>query len=198
MESKMTNEDLEKIRNKYKELKDKRSEILKIAEDIKRYEQDPIVKKYMELIKLYKKNTTGCMNAFDKKTDDDLLNSALISVRINETNNIYVYMGTFKKRYEYDEEYCEDDYQVKKNDLLADYRTYRNLEFMSYQDDYEVKVPIEYCEEFEEEHIIIYPQGTCGYDQYYLKLRNEFFDTAILESQEKALEKILSLRKKTL
>ena len=135
------------------------------------------------------------MYEFGKKTDEDLLYSALCSVRINETNNIYVYMGTFKKNHECDIEHGANDYRVNKNDPDADYRIYRNLEFMAYQDGYEIEIPIKECESFEQNHIVIYPQGTCLCDQYYLKLRDEFFDTAILDSQEKALEKIMTLKK---
>lgn len=116
------------------------------------------------------------MYEFGKKTDEDLLYSALCSVRINETNNIYVYMGTFKKNHE-----CDIEHGA--------------LEFMAYQDGYEIEIPIKECESFEQNHIVIYPQGTCLCDQYYLKLRDEFFDTAILDSQEKALEKIMTLKK---
>lgn len=39
----MTNEELEKIRNKYNELKDKRTEVLKMGEAIEEYEQHPVV-----------------------------------------------------------------------------------------------------------------------------------------------------------
>lgn len=191
----MTNEELEKIRNKYNELKDKRTEVLKMGEAIEEYEQHPVVKKYLQLIKLYEENTTGRMYEFDKKTDSDLLYSSLCSVRINETNNIYVYMGTFEKSYECDIEHGANDYRVNKDDPNADYRIYRNLELMSYQDEYEVEVEIHDCEKFEQEHIVIYPQGTCLYDQYYNQLRNEFFETAISESQETAVERVLAKRK---
>ena len=192
----MTNEELEKIRKKFKELQEKRTAILKLGEEIKLLEQNPTVKKYLELVNLYEKNTTGRMYEFDKKTDDDLLYSSLCSVRINETNNIYVYMGTFQKNYECDIEHGSTDYRVNKYDPDVDYRIYRNLELMSYQDAYEIEVQIEDCEKFEQEHIVIYPQNTSLCDQYYLKLKDEFFETSVYESQEKALEKVLNLKNK--
>ena len=190
----MLNEDLEKLRKKYNELREKRLEVLKIGEAIEEYKQHPAVKKYLELIKLYEENTTGIMYEFDKKTDEDLLYSAITSVRINETNNIYVYMGTYIKNHEYDIEHGSRDYRVNKNDPKADYMIYRNLELMSYQDDYEISIPIKECKRFEDEHTVIYPNRTWLNDQYYLKLRDEFFATAIREGQDKALEKIKRLK----
>lgn len=74
----MTNEDLKLMREKFEELKNKRTEVLKIGEAIETYEQHPAVKKYLELLALYKKNTTGVMYEFDKKTDEDLLHSAIL------------------------------------------------------------------------------------------------------------------------
>lgn len=192
----MTNEELEKIRKKFKELQEKRTEILKLGESIELLEQNPTVKKYLELVNRYKKNTTGRMYEFDKKTDDDLLYSSLCSVRINETNNIYVYMGIFQKNYECDIEHGSTDYRVNEDDPNADYRIYRNLELMAYQDDYEIEVRIDDCERFEQEHIVIYPQKTSLCDQYYLKIRDEFFETSVYESQENALEKVLNLKNK--
>ena len=192
----MTNEELEKIRKKFKELQEKRTEILKLGEAIKLLEQNPTVKKYLELVNLYEKNTTGRMYEFDKKTDDDLLYSSLCSVRINETNNIYVYMGTFQKNYECDIEHGSTDYRVNKHDPDANYRIYRNLELMSYQDAYEIEVQIEDCEKFEQGHIVIYPKKTSLYNQFFLKTRDEFFKTSVYESQEKALEKVLNLKNK--
>ena len=192
----MTNEELQKIRNKYNELKDKRTEILKIGEAIEEYEQHPAVKKYLELLEIYEKNTTGRMQGFDKKTDGNLLYSTLCSIRIDETNNIYVYMGTFERSNECDIVHGPNDYRVNKDDPKADYRIYRNLELASYQNDYEIEVPIKKCEVFEKEHTVIYPQGTCLYDRYYNQLKDEFFETAISESQEKAVERVLAKRKK--
>ena len=192
----MTNEELEKIRKKFKELQEKRTAILKLGEEIKLLEQNPTVKKYLELVELYEKNTLGKMDEFGKKTDEDLLHSSLCSVRINETNNIYVYIGTFQKNYEYDIEHGSPDYRVNKNDPNADYRIYRNLELMAYQDAYEIEVQIDDCEKFEQEHIVIYPKKTSLYNQFFLKTRDEFFKTSVYESQEKALERILDIKNK--
>lgn len=183
----MTNEDLKLMREKFEELKNKRTEVLKMGEAIETYEQHPAVKKYLELLALYKKNTTGVMYEFDKKTDEDLLHSAITSVIINDTNNIYVYMGSYIKSN------GSSDCRVKKDDPQADYRLYRNLELMAYQEGYEISVPINECKNFEEKYMVIFPYKTYSNDQYYLKLRRIFFDTAVLEGQEKAFEKIKRL-----
>lgn len=190
----MTEEELERIRKNYQEKLAKRAEILQLGQLIKQYEQDEKVQKYLELIDLYRKNTTGHLTGYDKKTDSDLLYSTLSSVRINSTNNIYIYMGTYKKNIECDIVHGSNDYRVNIRDPQADYRIYRNLELMSYQRNCEIEVPIKDCLKFEQEHIVIYPKGTSLCDQFYLKLHDEFFNTAIKESQEKALEKVLKLR----
>lgn len=123
------------MREKFEELKNKRTEVLKIGEAIEMYKQHPVVKKYLELLALYKKNTTGVMYEFDKKTDDDLLHSAITSLIINDTNNIYVYMGTYQKNHECDIEHGPSDYRVNDDDPHSDYRIYRNLELMAYQEE---------------------------------------------------------------
>ncbi len=123
------------MREKFEELKNKRTEVLKIGEAIEMYKQHPVVKKYLELLALYKKNTTGVMYEFDKKTDDDLLHSAITYLIINDTNNIYVYMGTYQKNHECDIEHGPSDYRVNDDDPHSDYRIYRNLELMAYQEE---------------------------------------------------------------
>lgn len=64
----MKNEELEKIRKKFKELQEKRTEILKLGESIELLEQNPTVKKYLELVNRYKKILQEeCMNLIKKQ-----------------------------------------------------------------------------------------------------------------------------------
>lgn len=188
----MSNEELEKLKSSFNGLQEKREEVLKLGREIKLYEQLPVVQKYLKLVELYRKNTTGDMYNFDKKTDDDLLFSSLNSVKINSTNNIYVYMGAYRTDYDFGVYRIDDNRDI--GFCETDYKKYRNLELMAYQDGYEVDVPISQCEKFEKDNIVICPDNTYLSDTYYLKLRDEFFETAVFESQEKALEKILNKR----
>lgn len=189
----MTNEELAKIRKKFKDLQENRTKFLKVSRELELLEENPIVKEYLKLFAFFD-DMSGY--DFDEKTDDDLLVMALHYVSINETNNIYVCVGTFQNNYEYDIEHGSTDYRVNKDDPDADYRIYRNLE----QETDEIKEIIDNCEKFEQGHIVIYPRcpqtNTHLCERYYQKLRTEFLRTSVYESQEKALQKVLNMRNK--
>lgn len=132
----MTDKELEKIRKKYNELKEK---------------------------------TT---NNTDIKTDDELLIEAVLKTKINSKSNLYIYVRTFMK-----------------NDKDS-YKLYRNLELKYGQVDYEVAVPIKKCKGFEEDNLVIYLNDKFD-DELYLKLKGEYFKSALEEGKQKATCKLL-------
>lgn len=172
-------------------MKDKKIKIIEMSKKIEEYRKDPIVIDYLELVGEYEKLIANSKHGVDKQTDDEILLNAIRYIKIKESNNIYVYMGSFLENYECDIEDGPKDYMVSKDNPNAYYRVYRNLELNSYQEGYEVGVLAAECEKFEQENIVIYPEETkCS----YMDLRKDFFKTAISDSQENALKKVISLR----
>lgn len=120
-----------------------------------------------------------------EKTEVDIIMSIYKKyanqIEETETNNIYIYAGTYKIS-EYTIEELEEGYPFELesviNDLKATHRYYYNLEGL-----FSVSVNIDECQEFEQTHIVIYGN--------FYKLQQDFIITAVKESQEKAVSKIL-------
>ena len=108
-------------------------------------------------------------------------------IKVKDTNEIYVYYGTYMKL-DLTPEEIEDGYpfeqEVEKNDPRATHRYYGNLECL-----WTETVPIDECLEFENTHIVLYAED-------FYEVEKEFIMTAVKENQEKALSKVLSLYKK--
>ena len=75
--------------------------------------------------------------------------------------------------------------EVEIDDPRATHRYYWNLEGI-----YSISVNIEDCEEFEKTHTVLYV------DNFY-ELQKEFVITAIKESQERAVNKVLKKQMKS-
>lgn len=99
------------------------------------------------------------------------------SILPEETNQIFVYLGTYKPNNSTDE-FDSFDIETELNDSNASYRRYADLEGLWVE-----QVPIEKCEEFEKSHTVIYDD--------YNKLLKEFLISSVCDSQEKAVSRIL-------
>lgn len=175
----MTEELLMKIRdesqkeidmmNKYNEYADRRNELANI-EEIKRMFGLP----YNRDMALPRKSEKGIIMAtYDKY---------ISYINEKDTNGIYVYMGSYKQS-DYTIEEIEDGYpfevEVDYNDPMATSRRYWNLEGV-----WGYSFSIEDSEEFERTHTVIFV------DDFYA-LQSEFIMTAVKDSQEKAVSKVL-------
>ena len=185
----MKNENLQLIRTEYKKLKEEKQVVAQILENIKRLEQILKIKNQQILAApIYSELVSRC-----KQTDEDLIVDVLensVSFEGDETNNIYVYMGTFKKME------CSDNYlsmfcETYYDDSTADYRIYRNLELPSTHLKREINVALKDCGNFEKENIVVYSSDKNLMKNFY-NLQAEFLLTAINESQEKAVERVLA------
>ena len=184
----MTNEELEKIRNKYNSLIGTRQELLNLQKEIEEYEQNPIVRKYLELKERLESDKAYDYYETINFDNNKILEKSIKSVKVTNTNNIYVCMGTYQNG---DINSDFNDYIVSFDDPNADFREYISVESASYEDDYCKLVPISECDAFEKKNIVLYPpKGVKGVD-YYCKIRNMYFDTAIKYGCDKALEKVL-------
>lgn len=177
----MKEETLQKIKEDYKQIIEKRNHLLQLCEEITKLEEDENVKKYLkikeELSKIDYKNQI-------KETDSYILDAVFWRyqrlIQDIDTNDIYVYMGTYMLDNICDIEHGPSDIRLKDDDPRAQYRIYRNIE-----NGYSKEIPISECDEFEKNHKVIT-------DENFYTLQKEFIMTAVNEGQEEACRKILS------
>lgn len=191
----MKKEELELLREEYKSLIRQKEEIIELERKIKLLEKLPEVKEYIEAINLYNEKTYK-KNNMEKKDNSYFINRIINTHKITPTNDIYVYIGTYKYSDEIDIVHCSNDILVDRNNNKADYCVYYNLEVGTYNINSSVEIPYIKADEFEKKHNIIFPNNVLRRKEYFYDLQNEYFETAILESEEKALEKIKKLFKK--
>lgn len=158
---------LKKIKNEYKK------EIKKInSKKTKKTISFKIFKKPIGVFSLNNKEIT----------DQDIILSIykkyIVQIKENDTNKIYVYMGTYIQDY-YDQSECSFDKEVDMNNPNATHRIYRNLEGLL-----EKCIKIEDCDVFEKNNIVLFV------DDFY-EIEKEFLSTSVKENQEKAIQKVL-------
>lgn len=151
---------------------------------MKELEKNPNVKEYINLIKILE-DDLNLINISDKKLILSYYSYYLREIREDDTNKIYVYLGTFEYNNEIDIVHGSRDFRVKDDSEDADYKVYRNIE-----SDYSMDIPIEKCEEFEKNNIIIRPKTYLNGKEYY-NIRDDFFIKAIKTNQEIAKKMIL-------
>lgn len=146
--------------------------------------KDPNVKEYINLIRILE-DDLNLINISDKKLILSYYSCYLNKIGKFDTNEIHVYLGTFQYNSEIDIVHGSRDFRVKDDLEDADYKIYRNIE-----SDYSIDVPIEKCEEFEKNKIIIRPKTYLNVKEYY-EIRDDFFVKAIKTNQETAKKMIL-------
>lgn len=151
---------------------------------IKELLKEPSVKEYIKLTNIVDQNLKNI-----KLTDEEIISSFyskyLHKIKKEETNGIYVYLGTYENNNEVDIVHGSNDFRVDYNSSNADYRIYKNIE-----SPYGEIIPIRLCEEFEKNNIIIYPK-TYFKEQEYYKIQKDFFVKAVKTNQETAKKMIL-------
>ena len=174
------------------ELEERKKEIALHNEKAKRIKEllkDPKVKEYIKLMNL----GTPMLKQI-KKTDEEIISSFYSKytyrIKENETNKIFVYLGTYKYSKDYDICHYTPDIQVDYDSDKADYRLYQDLEDSSSK-----LIPIKQCEQFEKENIIIIPNTRYRRKEYY-DIRQEFFIKAIKKDQESAKKLVLKKYKR--
>ena len=169
----MTNEDIQIIKEKYEHLKDIKEELLSEEEELKQLEENESVRRYLEL-KMRIESDKGYSYPHVKTlSDEDLLEEAISNSKISKTNNIYVCIDTFHRT---------DDYYINE---------YLNIECPSCNGDYSMFLPSINVEDFEKENIVLYPPKNVDGEEYFQRIRNMYFETAINYGCNKAMEKIL-------
>lgn len=180
-------EEFDIINVQRKELVNKRDELNNLILLKQKLESNKFIRYYINVLKQIENINDDFNNYFD----DELLYKIINSIDIKRTNGIYVYKGTF-----YDT--CHAPlYKASYDTPNASYREYMDIE-----KDYSssiVQIPIKKCDDFEKYNIVFYPLPY-PYDngnlELYQNLRRTFFRTCIFEGQDKAIEKILTLKSK--
>ena len=121
----MNNEVYQKIVDEYKTKKEEKenyNDLLKVKEEM---ETNVIVKEYLELLEIIKNYDKSYIN----KSDDEMILDAYnkCSHRLDDDNEIFVYIGTYKYAVNVNFKGTIDK-SVDRNDPEADYRLYINLE----------------------------------------------------------------------
>lgn len=191
----MRNEELIKLRDNYNELINERDKILALKSKIEKLENDPIVKEYLDTVSEYEDIKAKHVYPVEEKEDSYFVRRAVDKTSITPRKDYYVYMGTYKHTSEIDIIHAANDIRVNRNDKNADYVVYYNLEASVHSLEGTVEVPYSKADEFESTHKIIVPKNVVSSNSYFYDLQEEYYETAILESEAKAIEKVNKLVK---
>ena len=179
---------LESIR---KELLETKEIIIKYNKDIQRLEelkQDSKVQEYINLLKIYKNDEIKHIE-YTKQYEINAIiriyQDYLRKNKVSSTNDIYVYLGTFKYSWN---DYIDDysNLHTKRNDKDAYKREYWNIE-----QEKKVEISIDEVDKFEQENIIIYPEKILEAKYYFKEIQKEFFIDAIKTNQEEAVKRLV-------
>ena len=174
--------ELEQLKEGYKKLIDNRDELNNLMSLKKELENNDIVKTYLSVLeKIEEFEDESIINANDKA----LMDKVIERMNIKTSNGIYVYFGTYY-------EVGNDCYITNYHDPNAHYSKYVDIEkHHSYAG---IEVPINEREEFEKNNNIIMPKTLGSRKDLYDYVRDIFFETCIIENQEKAVERVLKIR----
>lgn len=192
----MKNEELIKLRENYNELINEKNKILALKSKIEKLEKNPVVKEYLDTISEYEDSKSKYVNPIEKKEDSYFVRTAVNQTTITPREDYYVYMGTYKYNNEMDIIHAPNDIRVNRNDKDADYVVYYNLEARAHSFEGHVEIPYSKADEFELAHKIIVPKNVISRESYFYDLQEEYYETVILESEDKAIERINKLVKK--
>lgn len=187
----MKPEMLEKIKRDYLKLKEEYQTKNSKMTRLKELEQHPLIQEYLTLQQDLEKNT------LQEATEEHCLDFvseayAINSHQIEETNSIFVYLGTYKNNKSRDILRGPESTRVKYNDPEAEYRVYVDLEKQSHD---ALEIPLQNCALFEQTHRIIFPKSYNTVREFF-DLQNAFLLDAIKLGQEEAIERVLAKSKK--
>lgn len=151
--------------------------------ELKKLEEKPDVIRYKALMKMKEDIRTI-------KNVNELIEQCKtkFGIGLEETNNIWVYA------YELSCEECERVFYKKLGD---EYKNKRVVVYCDLESAYKYKyIPYEDKEEFESSNKVIYGnKDMLSFSDRYYDARSNFFKYAILEGQEQAVQKVLTMYK---
>ncbi len=172
------------LKEELKSIKQENEEYNQRIKRIKELQKDPNVIEYLKLINLVN-NDLKQIKTSDKEIILTYYHHYLHKIQKEDTNDIYVYLGTYKNNEEVDIIHGSSDFRVNYNSSEADYRIYKNIEYP-----YGERIAINMCDEFEKNHIVLKPKSYFKEREYY-EIQKDFFAHAIKTNQESAKKMIL-------
>ena len=180
----MKEEILEQITKEYKELKEAKKELEYKKNRIRQLEENKFVQEYLNLYhEIYEINSKNEMYL-----PDDILFRRSIDrclKNLEETNGIYVYMGTYSWSNNKDVMRPSDE-KLNYSDPNAKFRIYRDLEKINE----EIVLPISECKDFEKNNTVIVLRTAIPESKIY-QVQEEFLQDAIKTNQEEAKKRVL-------
>lgn len=145
--------------------------------------KDPAVIEYIKALRIIEDNK-GTKKLTEKGAILSIYRKYLYLIKPQETNQLFVYMGTYFKGGNNDIIHGENDTRVNYDNQRADYRLYWDIEQTAPE-----TVPIELCEQFEIEHQVL-GLGTENTERDFYEMQAEFFCEAA-KNQAEAKKKFL-------
>lgn len=194
----MLDTELQQLRDKYNSLIEEKERLIDLSNKIKELKKLPVIQEYLESTKEYKqiRSKDYTNDGLENQPNSYFVRNAFSHLDITPRNDYFVYMGTYRYTTEVDIEHGANDIEVSRNDKSADYVIYYNLEARTHSIDSSVIIPYSEADKFESTHKIIFPKNTLIKEKYFYDLQEEYYETAILESQEDAINKINKLVRK--
>ena len=194
----MLDTELQQLRDKYNSLIEEKGRLIDLSNKIKELKKLPVIQEYLESTKEYKqiRSKDYTNDGLENQPNSYFVRNAFSHLDITPRNDYFVYMGTYRHTTEVDIEHGANDIEVSRNDKSADYVIYYNLEARTHSIDSSVIIPYSEADKFESTHKIIFPKNTLFKEKYFYDLQEEYYETAILESQEEAINKINKLVRK--
>ncbi len=194
----MLDTELQQLRDKYNSLIEEKERLIDLSNKIKELKKLPVIQEYLESTKEYKqiRSKDYTNDGLENQPNSYFVRNAFSHLDITPRNDYFVYMGTYRYTTEVDIEHGANDIEVSRNDKSADYVIYYNLEARTHSIDSSVIIPYSEADKFESTHKIIFPKNTLFKEKYFYDLQDEYYETAILESQEEAINKINKLVRK--
>ena len=188
----MLDTELQQLRDKYNSLIEEKERLIYLSNKIKELKKLPVIQEYLESTKEYKqiRSKDYTNDGLENQPNSYFVRNAFSHLDITPRNDYFVYMGTYRHTTEVDIEHGANDIEVSRNDKSADYVIYYNLEARTHSIDSSVIIPYSEADKFESTHKIIFPKNTLIKEKYFYDLQDEYYETAILESQEDAINKI--------
>lgn len=172
------------LRDELVKQKIKNEQYNKKVKRIRKLQKDAKVKEYMQLTD-FSYDDLKLIKVTDSEIIDSFYRRHLYKIKENETNGLYVYLGTYQNSHEIDIVHGGNDIRVNYDSKKADYRIYQDIE-----QSFSEIIHISKCEQFEKDHTIINPKMYLGKNTFY-DIQKEFFVRAVKVNQESAKKLVL-------
>lgn len=184
----MTEQELKELRSKKEKMINKRNRFLELSKKKNELETEESVKKYFEVMRQLEDE----FDDYELQTEEDIMNK-LSNAGVNDTNDIFIYMGTYVYDNESDIFHGPTPCLVSRDDKKAIFSLYRNIETMECE---QVIIPLR--DKFEKEHNVVFINGIQDDESYFYKLRRRFIVDYMNHGQEYAITKLVNCNEQSM